>query len=36
VDLLAMTPSGRHVSRAEANGDGMLPGQVTVSVLATA
>ncbi|WP_416984541.1 methyltransferase domain-containing protein [Streptomyces sp. T028] len=35
-DLVAMTPSARHVSRADLNDDGSLPGQVTVSVLATA
>ncbi|GAB1337624.1 methyltransferase domain-containing protein [Streptomyces sp. E-15] len=36
LDLVAMTPSARHLGRAEPNGDGVLPGQVTVSVLATA
>ncbi|MEW2289579.1 methyltransferase domain-containing protein [Streptomyces sp. NPDC047841] len=36
VDLVAMTPSARHVNRAELNDDGLLPDQVTVSVLATA
>ncbi|MDI6517066.1 methyltransferase domain-containing protein [Streptomyces griseoaurantiacus] len=36
LDLVTMTPSARHVSRADLNGDGVLPGQVTVSVLATA
>ncbi|MFF4837727.1 methyltransferase domain-containing protein [Streptomyces sp. NPDC001315] len=36
LDLVEMTPSARHVSRAELNDDGLLPGQVTVSVLATA
>lgn len=36
LDLVAMTPSARHVSRADLNHGGVLPGQVTVSVLATA
>ncbi|CAM5718057.1 MULTISPECIES: methyltransferase domain-containing protein [Streptomyces] len=36
VDLIAMTPSARHVSSADLNDDGLLPDQVTVSVLATA
>lgn len=36
VDLVGMTPSARHVSRAELDDDGLLPDQVTVSVLATA
>ncbi|MFF9759775.1 MULTISPECIES: methyltransferase domain-containing protein [Streptomyces] len=36
LDLVAMTPSARHVSRADLNGGGVLPDQVTVSVLATA
>ncbi len=36
LDLVAMTPSARHVNRADLNGDGFLPDQVTVSVLATA
>lgn len=36
VDLVAMTPSARHVSHAELDDDGLLPDQVTVSVLATA
>ena len=36
VDLVAMTPSAHHVSRADLNDDGLLPDQVTVSVLATA
>ncbi|MGK5498186.1 methyltransferase [Streptomyces sp. URMC 125] len=36
LDLVAMTPSARHVSRADLNDDGRLPDQVTVSVLATA
>ncbi|MFE4053038.1 methyltransferase domain-containing protein [Streptomyces sp. YIM B13518] len=36
LDLVAMTPSARHVNRADLNGDGPLPDQVTVSVLATA
>ncbi|WP_329596110.1 methyltransferase domain-containing protein [Streptomyces pseudovenezuelae] len=35
LDLVAMTPSARHVSRAD-NDEGILPGRVTVSVLATA
>ncbi|WP_330336021.1 methyltransferase domain-containing protein [Streptomyces sp. NBC_00557] len=35
-DLVAMTPSARHVSRADLSGDGLLPIQVTVSVLVTA
>jgi 23S rRNA (guanine745-N1)-methyltransferase len=34
-DLLAMTPSARHVSEADLD-EGHLPGEVTVSVLATA
>ncbi|MBB0243747.1 methyltransferase domain-containing protein [Streptomyces alkaliphilus] len=36
LDLVAMTPSARHVSRADLNDGGLLPDQVTVSVLATA
>ncbi|MEU1012292.1 putative RNA methyltransferase [Streptomyces sp. NPDC005890] len=36
VDLVTMTPSARHVSRAGLHDDGCLPDQVTVSVLATA
>lgn len=36
LDLVGMTPSARHVSRADLAGDGLLPGRVTVSVLATA
>ena len=36
LDLVAMTPSARHVSRGELSGDGLLPDQVSVSVLATA
>jgi 23S rRNA (guanine745-N1)-methyltransferase len=36
VDLVAMTPSARHVKRADLADDGFLPDQVTVSVLATA
>jgi 23S rRNA (guanine745-N1)-methyltransferase len=36
LDLVAMTPSARHVRRADLNDDGFLPDQVTVSVLATA
>ena len=36
LDLVAMTPSARHVSRADLNDDSLLPDQATVSVLATA
>jgi 23S rRNA (guanine745-N1)-methyltransferase len=36
LDLVGMTPSARHVSRADLDGDGLLPDRVTVSVLATA
>jgi 23S rRNA (guanine745-N1)-methyltransferase len=36
LDLVAMTPSARHVSRADLHDGGVLPDQVTVSVLATA
>jgi 23S rRNA (guanine745-N1)-methyltransferase len=36
LDLVAMTPSTHHVSRADLAHDGFLPDQVTVSVLATA
>jgi 23S rRNA (guanine745-N1)-methyltransferase len=37
LDLVAMTPSARHLGRAEQHAaDGALPDQVTVSVLATA
>lgn len=36
LDLVRMTPSARHLSPAELNDDGLLPDQVTVSVLATA
>ncbi|MFE9447027.1 methyltransferase domain-containing protein [Streptomyces sp. NPDC006739] len=36
LDLVAMTPSARHVSRADLDDDGFPPGEVTVSVLATA
>ncbi|MFH9418639.1 methyltransferase domain-containing protein [Streptomyces rochei] len=36
LDLVAMTPSARHVSRADMNDCVLLPDQVTVSVLATA
>lgn len=36
VDLVLMTPSARHVTEAELAGDGNLPDEVTVSVLATA
>lgn len=36
LDLVAMTPSARHVSRADLNDGGTLPDRVTVSVLATA
>ncbi|MFC8858488.1 methyltransferase type 11, partial [Streptomyces sp. NPDC057144] len=35
-NLVAMTPSARHVSRADLDDGGLLPDQVTVSVLATA
>ncbi|MGW1811390.1 putative RNA methyltransferase [Streptomyces sp. NPDC002078] len=36
LDLVGMTPSARHVNRADLNEDGLLPDRVTVSVLATA
>ncbi|MET8561058.1 methyltransferase domain-containing protein [Streptomyces flaveolus] len=36
LDLVTMTPSARHVSRADLSDDGLVPDQVTVSVLATA
>ncbi|MFJ9346598.1 methyltransferase domain-containing protein [Streptomyces sp. NPDC101237] len=36
LDLVAMTPSARHVSRADLDGGGLLPDEITVSVLATA
>ncbi|MFE1879724.1 methyltransferase domain-containing protein [Streptomyces diastatochromogenes] len=36
LDLVGMTPSARHVNRADLNDDGLLPDRVTVSVLATA
>ncbi|MEW1775018.1 methyltransferase [Streptomyces sp. NPDC086777] len=36
LDLLAMTPSARHLSGADLSGDACLPDRVTVSVLATA
>ncbi|AIR96095.1 methyltransferase domain-containing protein [Streptomyces glaucescens] len=36
LDLVTMTPSARHVSRADLNEDGLLPDEVTVSVLASA
>jgi 23S rRNA (guanine745-N1)-methyltransferase len=36
LDLVGMTPSARHLSRADLNDGGPLPDQVTVSVLATA
>ncbi|WP_031179262.1 putative RNA methyltransferase [Streptomyces seoulensis] len=36
LDLIGMTPSARHVSRADLADGGALPDQVTVSVLATA
>ncbi|MFF9428434.1 methyltransferase domain-containing protein [Streptomyces sp. NPDC014746] len=36
LDLVAMTPSARHMSHADLNDGGSLPGRVTVSVLATA
>ncbi|MGW3205744.1 methyltransferase domain-containing protein [Streptomyces sp. NPDC001135] len=35
LDLIAMTPSARHVSRADLNDQGLLPDHITVSVLAT-
>ncbi|MGW0882584.1 putative RNA methyltransferase [Streptomyces sp. NPDC002671] len=36
LDLVGMTPSARHLSRADLSDDGHLPNLVTVSVLATA
>ncbi|WP_431773638.1 putative RNA methyltransferase [Streptomyces cucumeris] len=36
LDLVGMTPSARHLNGADLAGRGLLPGQVTVSVLATA
>lgn len=36
LDLVAMTPSARHVSGASLTDDDCLPDRVTVSVLATA
>ncbi|PLW73105.1 methyltransferase domain-containing protein [Streptomyces sp. SCUT-3] len=36
LDLVAMTPSARHVNRSDLNDDSLLPDRVTVSVLATA
>ncbi|MFD7704110.1 methyltransferase domain-containing protein [Streptomyces caelestis] len=36
LDLIVMTPSARHVNRADLNDGGLLPDQATVSVLATA
>ncbi|MEV5322256.1 methyltransferase domain-containing protein [Streptomyces sp. NPDC052687] len=36
LDLVAMTPSARHVSRADLHDGGVVPTRVTVSVLATA
>jgi 23S rRNA (guanine745-N1)-methyltransferase len=36
LDLVAMTPNARHPGRADPHDDGLLPDQVTVSVLATA
>lgn len=36
LDLVGMTPSARHLSPSELDDDGLLPDQVTVSVLATA
>ncbi|GGY74832.1 methyltransferase [Streptomyces omiyaensis] len=36
LDLVAMTPSARHVRPADLDGGGALPGRVTVSALATA
>ncbi|MFC6066380.1 putative RNA methyltransferase [Streptomyces ochraceiscleroticus] len=35
LDLVGMTPSARHVNLAGLDNDGLLPGQVTVSLLAT-
>ncbi|MEU0335864.1 methyltransferase [Streptomyces sp. NPDC006193] len=35
LDLVAMTPSAHHVSRADLDGEGSLPGRITVSVLAS-
>ncbi|MER5995962.1 putative RNA methyltransferase [Streptomyces viridosporus] len=35
LDLVAMTPSARHASRADLSDGGLLSGQVTVSVLVT-
>ncbi|MGW3445858.1 methyltransferase domain-containing protein [Streptomyces sp. NPDC001076] len=36
LDLLAMTPSARHLNQADLSGEAPLPDRVTVSVLATA
>lgn len=36
LDLVGMTPCARHVNHADLSDDGLLPDQVTVSVLATA
>ncbi|AIA02128.1 putative RNA methyltransferase [Streptomyces noursei] len=36
LDLVGMTPSARHLSRADLGCDGLLPERVTVSVLITA
>ncbi|MFJ3643347.1 putative RNA methyltransferase [Streptomyces sp. NPDC090108] len=36
LDLVGMTPSARHLSRAELDDGGLLPDRVTVSVLVTA
>ncbi|MET7920758.1 putative RNA methyltransferase [Streptomyces avermitilis] len=36
LDLVGMTPSARHLNRADLAENGLLPDQVTVSVLATA
>ncbi|MFJ9412606.1 putative RNA methyltransferase [Streptomyces sp. NPDC101227] len=36
LDLVGMTPSARHLNRADLDADGILPNRVTVSVLATA
>jgi 23S rRNA (guanine745-N1)-methyltransferase len=36
LDLVGMTPSARHLNRADLDDDGLLPDRVTVSVLATA
>jgi 23S rRNA (guanine745-N1)-methyltransferase len=36
LDLVGMTPSARHLNRADLDDDGLLPDRVTVSLLATA